>query len=263
MLLNEIKKLTSHQDINNILIEWVENAENILGDNLVGLYLTGSLAYGDFVPKRSDIDLQAVTRNELTPKELKSIEQLHKNLEKSYPAWANRIECSYVPLKIIRDVLPPKEPRPWWGFGVFYPTAPAGNEWIINQYQLYNHGINLIGPDFKSLIESIDIKEVQKASARDLFTEWEPKINDSEWLENSHYQSYLVLNLCRILCTVIGNNVASKEVSAKWVKQIYPEWKDLIEIAESWRYGIEMKEKERAIEFIKFAIAKVKNKNIL
>src|SRR4030095_2594148 len=83
----KIRKLTPYQDINSLLADWTEKAKNILGENVVGLYLSGSLSYGDFVPERSDIDLQAVVRRPLNESELKSIEQLHRGLDERYPAW--------------------------------------------------------------------------------------------------------------------------------------------------------------------------------
>jgi hypothetical protein len=99
--------------------------------------------------------------------------------------WAERIECSYVPLELIRELTPPATPRPWWGFGTSYAKAPAGNEWIINHYLLSKHGIALERPDFNELIPPIDIHTVRQASARDLFQEWVPKIDDGVWLSNS------------------------------------------------------------------------------
>lgn len=102
-----------------------------------------------------------------------------------------------------------------------------------------------------------DIREVQKASIRDLLREWEPKIYDSEWLENSHYQSYLVLNLCRILYTVHNAKLGSKKVAAEWVKKIFPKWRELIEEAEAWDYDKEMRQQENVIAFIQFAIMNV------
>jgi predicted nucleotidyltransferase len=70
----KIRKLTPYQDINSLLADWTEEAKNILGEKVVGLYLSGSLSYGDFVPERSDIDLQAVVRrplNETGPRQKK------------------------------------------------------------------------------------------------------------------------------------------------------------------------------------------------
>src|SRR5215472_13351975 len=97
-----MKDVTPYPAINTMLSEWVEGLKRLLGKNIVGLYLSGSLAYGDFVPERSDIDLQAVVRSPLTQDELKSVEQLHRDIERS-TRWASRIECSYVPLELMRE----------------------------------------------------------------------------------------------------------------------------------------------------------------
>ncbi len=255
--------VTSYPAINTVLAEWAEGLKRLLGKKIVGLYLSGSLAYGDFVPERSDIDLQAVVRNPLTENELRSIEQLHQRIERECPEWANRIECSYVPLELMRELTPPARPRPWWGFGTMYAEAPAGNEWIINHYLLSKHGISLEGPNFNELIPPIDIRTVRQASARDLFEEWVPKIDDAVWLSNSHYQSYLVLNLCRILHTVIHGEPGSKKVAGTWAKATSRQWNNLIEEAERWTYGDEMKRQADAVAFLRFAVERVNETKLL
>lgn len=251
--------LTPYRDINELLFFADQAISDILKDNIIGFYLTGSLTYNDFVPGRSDIDLLVVVRNPLSKENINRVEQFHLNIERRYSQWAERIECSYLPVGELKDIIPPKTPRPYFGGGKFYPEAPYGNEWIINKYFLYNYGIALLGPDFKTLAGPVNINDLRKASAKDLFTEWVPKINDPEWLENSHYQSYLVLNLCRILYTLIYGDAASKTISAKWVQTEYPEWAGLIEIAMHWQYDVKMDEKEKVIEFTRFTIDKVKN----
>jgi len=255
--------VTPYPAINTVLTEWAEGLKRLLGKKIVGLYLSGSLAYGDFVPDRSDIDLQAVVQNPLTQDELGLVEQLHRKVERRYPQWAGRIECSYVPLELMCELTPPAEARPWWGFGTFYAEAPAGNEWIINHYLLSKHGIALEGPDFNELIPPIHISDVRQASARDLFQEWVPKIDDAAWLANSHYQSYLVLNLCRILHTVIHGDPGSKKVAAQWAKAKYPQWKNLIAQAEKWAHGDEMKRQADAVAFLRFAVDRVSETKLL
>jgi predicted nucleotidyltransferase len=258
-----MKDPTQYPVINNVLCEWAEEVRRLLGKKIVGLYLSGSLAYGDFMPKRSDIDLQAVVANPLSEDELGSVERLHRQIEGRCPKWAKRIECSYIPLELIRELTSPAAPRPWWGFGTFYAEAPAGNEWIINHYFLSKHGIALDGPDFKKLAPPIDIDLVRQASARDLFQEWLPKMDDAEWLSKSHDQSYLILNLCRILHTVIHGEPGSKRVAGQWVKATYPQWKSLIEEAEKWGYGDKMERQADAEAFLEFAVERVNESNVL
>lgn len=233
----------------------MESLKQLLGDRLIGVYLGGSLSYGDFVLERSDIDLQAVVRIPLTEDQIKSAEQLHRQVEQRYPEWANRVECSYPPLQLMSEIEPPSTPRPWWGFGAMYAEAPAGNEWTINHYLLSKHGIALYGPEFRTLVPPISIQNVRQASAKDLLAEWVPKIDDASWLANSHYQSYLVLNLCRILYTAVAGEAGSKKAAAAWVKEAYPQWKDLIEEAERWSYGDKMARQPEAIAFVQFAVS--------
>jgi predicted nucleotidyltransferase len=258
--LGRIRKITPYQEINEILVSFVEGVLSIFNKNLCGIYLTGSLSYGDFNANSSDIDLTVILRKTVSSKELERVEEFHIRLEKKHEKWAKRLECTYTPIAMLASILPPGEPRPWYcGFESFlYEEAPYGNEWIINNYLLYHFAIPLFGPDFKELMGPIGIEEVQKACIRDLFVEWEPKINNLAYLNNSHNQSYLILNLCRILYTVLHKTTGSKKVSAEWVKQEFGlPWKDLIESAESWQYGKEMDEWDKTIEFINFAVNEI------
>jgi len=157
---------------------------------------------------------------------------------------------------MLAEILPPKKPRPYFGAGIFYPAAPYGNEWLINRHFLYQNGIALLGLDFRTLAAPVATADLGQACVRDLREEWAPKINDENFLNNSHYQSYVVLNLCRILYVVANGEAVSKKVAAEWAKSEYPQWKDLIETAESWRYGIKMECRNETSRFIKFAIAK-------
>jgi hypothetical protein len=261
--IERIKKITPYRDINDVLYFLTQGIIKIFGDDLVGFYLTGSLSYGDFNEGRSDIDLAVVLKKPTSRENIKAVEQLHLGVENICEKWSKRIECSYVPLKMLKNILPPKEPRPYVGGGLFYPKAIYGNEWLINNFLLYKYGIALIGPDFKTMIEPINMIDVQKAHVRDLSKEWEPKISDTAYLENSHYQSYLVLNLCRLIYNIMRGDVVSKKAAASWAKKEYPQWKNLIEIADRWHYGVKMERQIEVIEFIKFTVAKIKERKLI
>ncbi|HEX8992469.1 MAG TPA: aminoglycoside adenylyltransferase domain-containing protein, partial [Anaerolineales bacterium] len=185
--------------------------------------------------------------------------RLHVQMADRFGKWARRLECSYTPAAMLSSVAPPKEPRPYWGGeGTFYEAARYGNEWIINNYLLYQYGIALHGPEFRELTGPVQVEEVQKACIRDLFQEWEPKANDPGWFQNSHFASYFVLNLCRILHTVMSKDVSPKKTAAAWTKARYGEpWRSLIETAEDWRYGTELNIFDPAIAFLNFVVDEV------
>jgi hypothetical protein len=254
--------LTPYRGVNELLFAASEALAAILGDAMIGFYLTGSLTYDDFIPGRSDIDLLVVVRAPLATKAIKKIEYFHFDLERRFPAWRERMECSYLPVAELKKIIPPEMPRPYMGGGRFYAEANYGNEWIINQYFLYKYGITLAGAEFKTISNPIHINDVKRACVADLNTEWEAKADDHEWLENSHYQSYLVLNLCRILHTVVVGDAVSKTFSALWVQRKFPEWSGLVQTAMDWEYGKKMNRKELAIEFLRFVIKNVNNSAI-
>lgn len=248
-------KPTKIAEINSLLNYFIHSVEPILINDLVGIYLTGSLSYGDFSLTRSDIDLLVVVKKPLSPQQIEQITILHNQINQKHPAWDKRIECSYLPCELLESKTPPTTPRPYYGEGTFYPAAPYGNEWMINNYLLQQHAITLFGPDFKTLLSaSISINSVKEACLTDLKTEWAPKLNNEEYLNNPHYQSYLVLNLCRILYTVLQNKTGSKKTSAAWVKKKYPHWQELINVAESWQHGQSMAYHEQAKLFLQFVI---------
>jgi len=90
-----------------------------------------------------------------------------------------------------------------------------------------------------------------------------PKIDNAAWLSNSHYQSYLVLNLCRILHTVIQGEPRSKKVAGQWAKAAYPQWQNLIEEAEKWAYGDEMKRQADTAAFLQVAVDRMGETKLL
>ncbi|MBI4225639.1 DUF4111 domain-containing protein [Candidatus Roizmanbacteria bacterium] len=250
-------KLTNYEIVNRFIADFSKNVGKVLGDEVIGIYLFGSLTYGDFNPDRSDIDLLVVVKYPLAKGKIKLLKKFHVDLGKKYPKWAKRHESSYTPIDFFKNILPPTKPRPYFGSGKFYPKAQYGNEWLINNYLLYKHGITFMGPDFKNLVEPINIEDVKKACIRDLHKEWKPKINDQTWLEESHHQAYIVLNLCRILYTIKNDLVTSKKVSASWVKNEFNDWRNLIETAENWKYGTEVNVQNETIMFIKFILSKI------
>ena len=249
-------KSTAYEECNQVISFLSNGISSALSNTLVGIYIFGSLSYGDFNPETSDIDLMVILEEPASEAEINVLKTLHKTTETTFPRWAKRIECSYTPREMLPSILPPGA-RPYYGEGTFYATAPYGNEWIINLYLLRAHGITVVGPAFTQLIKPIAVTDVQEACKRDLLKEWEPKLREPDWLDNPHYQSYLVLNLCRILNTVINGTTLSKIQSAAWVKKEYPEWSGLVQHAERWQYGTKMEQKEQTLEFLRFVLKKV------
>ena len=261
---HQIHNLTLYKDINDFLEAYSLRLIDELGERIIGIYLTGSLSYGDFNINRSDIDITNIISRKLVDDEIQLIKEFHTNLENDFPKWSQRMECTYTPIKMLANTMPPAEPRPWY-YGnekKLYEEAPYGNEWIINKYLLYKHAIPLMGTDFKNLTNKVDIKEVQKACIRDVTSEWKPKLNDDEYFKDSHRASYFVLNLCRILYTLLNKQTRTKKESSNWIKNEFNEWKYIIELVQNWEYGKEMNKQKLIRDFANFVFNKIEETDL-
>jgi predicted nucleotidyltransferase len=250
---------------NKEVYEFIDTYKNIFldeVDNVLGIYLFGSLAYGGFDKKSSDIDLVVITNSTLNDAEIATIKEIHKKLDEINIKWSKRFEVSYTPVDMIKSKDIPILPRPYYN-EIFYDEATYGNEWLINNYLLYNYGKTIYGNDFKTLLDyNIGMNDIIKACINDFYKEWKPKLNDDEWLSNSHYQSYIVLNICRIIYTIQNSKLENKQKSANWIKQKHKKWKTLIEEAEEWDYCKSMDKKYEIKEFIEYMEKEVnKHKN--
>ncbi len=251
---------TAYPDVNEFIDSFTMEVVSALPGNALGVYLTGSLSYEAFNYNSSDIDITVIVRQPVSQRELSSIAHLHREIERKFTKWSRRFECSYTPTVMLTSKEPPRDPQPWYWGGdcTLYPEAPYGNEWIINNYFLYNHSISLFGPRFDEVSDRIDVEEVRKACVRDLFEEWAPKRSAPEWFVDSYHESYFVLNLCRILHAVIGGSPGSKMVAAEWAKENGEErWRSLIDAAQEWECGVELNLRQDALGFLDFVISRV------
>lgn len=255
MYTDRIAQFTPHPDVNAILVRLAAGLTRILGDRLAGLYLTGSLTYGDFDRGSSDIDYLTIMTTDLAPDQRAHLKRLHDEIGRSWPEWRERIEGSYITLGMLPNVLPPEAGRPYVNQGALWePDPPYGNEWLLNLHVLRECGIALIGPEPRDLIGPIAIEDVRAASKRDLLDERVPTLDDPTAYDDPHIRAYVTLTICRILHRAANDEVASKLVASAWVKVTYGEpWRTLVERAESWSHGQEMAPPENVRAFIRFA----------
>lgn len=85
-----------HPEAEEILDRLVEDQHALFGDDLVGTYLFGSAATGDFEPGVSDVDTVAVLRSDPTAQQLSDLDALHRAIVEDSSAWDDRVEAVYL-----------------------------------------------------------------------------------------------------------------------------------------------------------------------
>lgn len=242
-------------DINALLRELLAGVQAALGDAFVGLYLHGSLAYGDFAPTRSDIDFLVVTKDELDDDVITRLKTMHARLATSDMKWATVLEGSYIPAQALRRYDTAHCHHPALRVDGSFDIDGHGSEWVIQRYIIRAKGIVVAGPPPQTLIDPITPEQLRGAAAGILFEWWAPQLTDHSRVRNSEYQAYAVLTMCRALYTLHFATVVSKPVAAHWAQQVEGgRWSTLIARALAWGHGDEMDCLPETLELMRYTI---------
>lgn len=184
----------------------------VLGSNLVGIYLYGSLTQGAFNPKRSDVDGIVVTGRALTTREFRAVGRWLRRSAAVNP-WTRRLQLSFL-LKgraLVRGA-----PSCLYQFGRLARGRSDGNP--IIWLNVLKSGVVLVGPPARSFVPRVDEPTLLSALRRELGylrTEITTKAH-SKWRRVPSYRVYAVLTVCRILYSLRTGTIASKPRAAHW-----------------------------------------------
>jgi hypothetical protein len=256
---------TSYPDVNEVLGLLLSNVKEILGEQLVGMYLYGSLSSGDFDPHSSDIDFVVVTEDVLPPETVSALEAMHKNiwaggLKKSRLAgWAAKLEGSYVPKSLIRRHDPHGPACPTINEGTFF-VDQRGSDWIIQRHVIREYGVVVHGPDPKTLIDPVSPDDIRQAVLGVLQEWWYPMLDNPGWLRQheSIYHAFAVITMCRALHAFQHGIIVSKPAAAKWAQAEFGVRRStLIEKALASQHGDHPGFLDETLDFIRFTKEKI------
>src|SRR5262245_55091131 len=75
----------------------------VLGPDLIGVYLIGSAVSGGFDPGVSDVDLIVITEPEVEGLDLPGLEAVTSGFVRDRPEWTERVEVVYVGRSTLRS----------------------------------------------------------------------------------------------------------------------------------------------------------------
>jgi hypothetical protein len=226
---------TPWPEVDRAVERLLEGAVGALGDGLVGLYLHGSLALGDFFPPASDIDFLAATARPLPGAAVERLGALHAAL-KADGGWTARLEGVYLPPAAMRRHDPAGGRQPTVGADWDLGLGPPGPTWVLDRWVAREHGLVVRGPDPHDLIDPIGPDELRAAVLASMLGYWTERVRDPAWLRPRYYQAFAVLTMCRDLYCLEHGELVSKPVAAAWARRrLEPPWPALIDQASAWR----------------------------
>ena len=206
----------------NIIDAFIAAAKEIIGEQLTGIYLHGSLAMGCFNPEKSDIDLIIIIEDNISDdRKMKFMERI---VDLNGQAPAKGLEMSIVLRKYCNPFV--------------YPTpfelhfSPAHLRWFHDAPQNYvqnmkgddkdlaahfmiirQYGITLYGEQIENVFGEVPRKDY-------IDSIWEDVREARE--EILEQPMYITLNLCRVLAFCREGLCLSKREGARWAMEHLP-----------------------------------------
>jgi predicted nucleotidyltransferase len=215
------------------LDELVRGLGEVLGDELVGVYLHGSLALGCFNPALSDVDVLMVTRRPLRSDRRDVLRtlfarvprlELHSLSESDLTAWRHPAH-----------------------YDLHYDTkqrlfGPGEDHDLAAHFVVVRHrGATLVGPGPADVFPEVPWEDYEDSLRRDL-----------AWCREHGTEVYAVLSPARIWATLTDGSVHSKASGAAWALERAPaEFHPLLRQAhETYRTG------DRQVEFAREEVSR-------
>jgi len=246
-----LRSWTPYADLNLVLQHWIGNLQAVLGENLVGAYLQGSFAVGDF-DEASDVDFLVALREDIPGTAIERIQDLHRTLCMFPSPWARNFEGSYAPISALRRLSTeprdaPGEPRPdgqrepgTWRPGPYaYPfwfvsedERPVRREYDncqIVRWVLREKGVRLLGPPPATLVDPVGAEDLRRETAEMLACNRLRLSGDLSWFGTVYGQACGVLVFARALETLETGEVRSKRSALSFAQaRLEPRWAELV-----------------------------------
>jgi hypothetical protein len=212
--------------VSPVLAKLAHGLPNLLGANLVGLYLYGSVLDSEFDPAGSDVDCIAVTQRALDEATFRQLDRWLTDAAPEDP-WFKRLQILFV---VKQNLLIEDRLACLYQFGVLKRSGSDGNPIIWMDF--FQRGRTLLGPHPESFVPEITAEILYRALVREVGYLREELVakRDSEWRDIPSYRGYAILTLCRILYSLRTGEVAPKREAALWaMDHTSTEWHDLIQ----------------------------------
>jgi len=226
----------------------------VLTENMVGIYLWGSLSYDAFDERCSDVDAVVVTRRDVNAEEFSALQKWFADSAGCNP-WTQKLEMRFV---VDGEFLDKRSRCCGFLSGKLLRHGSDGNP--IIWLNIGDCGVTLWGRDAKLIAPAISDQCLNDALLLELdyLKEGLAKRRNHGTDCSSRYNSYAILTVCRILYTARHRCIVAKERAYNWaVTAIPPEWRPTVTVA--WKnrlisHGQATPGLERdAAEFVHFA----------
>lgn len=187
-----------------------DRLSGVLGKDLAGVYLSGSVAQGNFVPQTSDVDIKGVCASPINEATRANIVEALRHESLACPARLLEFTLLTQDAVATPTQKPPYELDLNTGPGVFKVNVLVGeveSHWFVLDSEVTRrHGIAIRGPDPSELFGVMPRAWLLEA-----------QLSEIEWYEKNESTTYQrVLQACRALAHAQDDLLLAKDEGACW-----------------------------------------------
>jgi hypothetical protein len=205
-----------------------------------GLYLTGSVALGDYRPGRSDIDFIAFTTRPVTDaRSVTVLRGVHEGLNLGLHYDGSYVAAAAVP------AVPDDEPSlPHTLGGTFYGTSPCHALTPALWAEFARYAVAIRGPSASALGISADPARLEQWLLANLTAYWQRRAEEGIALLSGGDLSapvspeavaWTATGAARLHYTLATGDIASKTAAGRYAIGLFPDYREVVAAALAWR----------------------------
>ena len=209
-----------------IINKYKADVIRLLTDDLVGIYLTGSIAFGEFYEGKSDLDCTVIIKSPLDMAKVNALEKIHNSIQHSKIL----LESQYISFdntgKAEADTLP------FYSFRENELTLGKFNANAVTWYTLKKHGITVAGVPAAELDIATTISDVKSYVKSNVSTYWQYLLDTAREPSSPRRKAALtdravewcVCGITRMYYTLTQDDITSKGGAVEYGLTCLPGW---------------------------------------
>ena len=229
-------------DLQVALEAFSNRIRRVFNDELIGIYLTGSVALGSYHDGKSDVDFTVLVESPLSDEYFKPLTDVHEELALVFPRV--KFEGHYVS----KDDLgrQPEEIEPVFAIHDNKLSRSHHDINTVTWFTLKKHGITVWGFPSNELDLSISSEELSAYVIGNVNSYWAKWLSDTKapfsvkWFaaRQSGAVEWGIMGICRMFYTLSEHDVLSKDNAARYALTRVPDrYKRILKEAISIRTG--------------------------
>jgi predicted nucleotidyltransferase len=220
LLANRIRRLDP--SVRALVPKFRDELSRVLGKNLVGIYLHGSIIFPEYEPRDSDIDFHVVVRKPLAEDDIDGLARMHETLAKKFE-FGERLTGFYIPEAKAQRASNPRRIMSVAHGRILRDSSD--DAWPLHLENFHRAAyIRLKGPKADRIFTTADWTRIRRALYRQL-------VNTRRLVHSDPGKG--VINLCRLIYNFqTGKIVIPKLDAARWaIKKLPSKWQPVIRSA--------------------------------